>query len=243
MCTVTVILAFAFIAAQFVVLLVEIYVVIGGGVLLLGFAASRFSIGFAEKYIGYAFATGVKAFVLMLIVGVGSGLVSGWQETITGAGLEDAFAILAASIVYVAVAWQVPAFASAMIGGMPQLGLGSVAASVTSTAATGGAIASGGAGAAVRGAAAIGAAASFGAASARASGGGLLTAANRGAGALVGEARSTLGNRLSSTFFSPIAQGVQQRKALLVGQVVPPPRGSGGPPRREGPTPANPSNP
>ncbi len=228
-CAATVTLAFALIAAQFVVLLVEIYVVIGGGVLLLGFAASRFSIGFSEKYIGYAFATGVKAFVLMLIVGVGSGLVSGWQDTIASAELEDAFAILAASIVYVAVAWQVPAFAGAMIGGMPALSLGSVVAPLTRTAATGAVIAGAGAasvGAAVRGAATLAAAASFATASARASGGGFLSGASQGAGALVGEGRRTMGNRLRSTFFSPTAQRIQQRRALLVGQALPPPRRS-----------------
>ena len=159
-CAGAVILAFAFIAAQFVVLLVEIYVVIGGGVLLLAFAASRFSIGFSEKYLGYAFSTGVKAFVLMLIIGVGSGLVSTWQPTIVGARLEDAFAILAASVVYLAVAWHVPSFASAMIGGMPQLGLGAVTAPLAGGAALGTAFAStGGAAAATtwRSAAALGA--------------------------------------------------------------------------------------
>ena len=181
----------------------------------------------------------------MLIVGVGSGLVAAWQPTITDARLEDAFAILAASVVYVAVTWQVPAFASVMITGMPALGLGSATASLTS-AASGAAILAGTGGAAaeaaLRGASTVGAAASFGSASARASGGGLFTAAKRGAGALVGEAQRTMGNSLSSKFFSATGQGIRQRKALLVGQAVPPPGGSGGAPRSVAPTVDNPSD-
>ncbi len=119
-------LAFVVIAGQLALALIEMYVVIGGGVLLLGFAGSRWTIPFAERYLSYAVAIGIKLFVLYLIIGVGTALAASWQPTLAGAGSSpsDLFAILGAALVYMIVAWQIPSFASALIAGSVNLTLG-----------------------------------------------------------------------------------------------------------------------
>lgn len=119
-------LAFVVIAGQLALALIEMYVVIGGGVLLLGFAGSRWTIPFAERYLSYAVAIGIKLFVLYLIIGVGTTLAASWSPTLAGVGTSpsDLFAILGAALVYMIVAWQIPSFASALIAGSVNLTLG-----------------------------------------------------------------------------------------------------------------------
>ncbi len=202
-------LAFVVIAAQLALALIEMYVVIGGGVLLLGFAGSRWTMPFAERYLSYAVAVGIKLFVLYLIVGVGTALAASWSTLIANAGASfaDLFAVVGASLVYMIVAWQIPSFASALIAGSVNLTLGTAAY----TAASMGAIALGAKGLAVRAAAATAGAttamleAGRYARDARAVGaGGGTGGAIAGAGALAREtlathARRAIGMRASST--------------------------------------------
>src|SRR3989441_3459441 len=71
-------LAYVVIAAQLVLVLIESYVVLGGGVLFLGFAAFRGTAAFADNLIAYTFGVGVKVFLLYLIVGLGSQIAKSW---------------------------------------------------------------------------------------------------------------------------------------------------------------------
>jgi type IV secretion system protein TrbL len=141
-------LAFVVIAGQLALTLIEMYVIIGGGVLLLGFAGSRWTIPFAERYLSYAVAVGIKLFVLYLIIGVGTALAASWGATLAAAGTSpsDLFAILGASLVYMIVAWQIPSFASSLIAGSVNLTLGTA----VYTGATMGAMALGAKGIAAR---------------------------------------------------------------------------------------------
>ena len=72
-----VIVAYAIIAAQLLVALVESYIVIGGGILLLGFSGSRWTKFFSERYLSYVASVGVKLFVLYLIMGIGMSIAAG----------------------------------------------------------------------------------------------------------------------------------------------------------------------
>jgi type IV secretion system protein TrbL len=112
-------LAFVMVAANLVIALVEMCVVIGGGVLLLGFAGSSWTLPFAERYLSLAVSTGVKLFLLYLIIGLGTALAASWQPEIASAGqsASDFFQVLAGALVYAFVAWNVPAYASALLGG------------------------------------------------------------------------------------------------------------------------------
>jgi type IV secretion system protein TrbL len=112
-------LAFAVIAANLVLALVEMCVVIGGGVLLLGFAGSSWTLPFAERYLSLAVSTGVKLFLLYLIVGLGTALAASWEPMIAAAGASapDFFQVLAGALVYAVVAWNVPSYAAGLLGG------------------------------------------------------------------------------------------------------------------------------
>lgn len=112
-------LAFVVIAANLVIALVEMCIVIGGGVLLLGFAGSSWTLPFAERYLSLAVSTGVKLFLLYLIIGLGTALAASWQPMIAAAGgsAPGFFQVLAGSLVYAFVAWNVPAYASGLLGG------------------------------------------------------------------------------------------------------------------------------
>ena len=131
-------LAFVIIAGQLALALIEMYIVIGGGVLLLGFGGSRWTMPFAERYLSYAVAIGIKLFVLYLIIGVGTALAASWAPTLAGAGTSpsDLFAILGASVVYMIVSWQIPSFASSMVAGAVNLTLGSALYTGASMATT-----------------------------------------------------------------------------------------------------------
>ena len=73
-----VVFGFGIIAAQLLLTNVESYIVVGGGVLLLGFAGSRWTTDIASRYLSYAVAIGIKLFSLYLIIGIGNSLAGQW---------------------------------------------------------------------------------------------------------------------------------------------------------------------
>ena len=77
-----VLFAYVTVAAQLVLVLVESYVVLSGGVVFLGFAAFRGTAGIAQGFLSYAVHVGVKIFLLYLMVSLGSELSRGWIDLI-----------------------------------------------------------------------------------------------------------------------------------------------------------------
>ena len=78
-CAVVVFIAYLAIAIQFVVAMVESYLVIGAGVIFLGFGGSRWTAAYVERYIAYAVSVGMKLLVLYLLIGAGMTLSDGWR--------------------------------------------------------------------------------------------------------------------------------------------------------------------
>src|SRR6266478_9730231 len=77
-CAVIIFIAYLAIAIQFVVAMVESYLVIGAGVIFLGFGGARWTAAYVERYIAYAVSVGMKILVLYLLVGAGMTLSQGW---------------------------------------------------------------------------------------------------------------------------------------------------------------------
>jgi len=75
-----IIFCFALIAAAIILALVESYVVLSGGVLLMGFGGSRWTKDFAVKTLIYAVSVGAKLFVLQLIAGLGAQIIGTWAK-------------------------------------------------------------------------------------------------------------------------------------------------------------------
>ena len=85
LCAVAVAGAYIAIAVQVLVVMIESYVVVlGGGVLFLGFAASRWTAAFAEHVVAYAFFLGARIFLLYLFVGVGMDVTQTFVRVIAG---------------------------------------------------------------------------------------------------------------------------------------------------------------
>ena len=144
-------LSFALIAGQMVLAVSEAYVGIGGGVLLLGFSGSRWTIKFAEGFLGWLLGVGVKVFFLYLLVGVGLTITAGWNAALTGwttadptlpgigltitAGWNTALlgwtsgdpslplTIAGGALIFALLAWTIPNTAASVVGGAVSLNL------------------------------------------------------------------------------------------------------------------------
>jgi type IV secretion system protein TrbL len=150
-----VIFGFAIIAAQLLLTNVESYIVVGGGVLLLGFAGSRWTTEITSRYLSYAIAIGIKLFTLYLIIGIGNSLASQWGVLLASpdATLNPRiyFQILGGALSYMMLAWYIPSLASSLYSGTVALslaefaytarGVGTWAASAGTSAVAGGAAA------------------------------------------------------------------------------------------------------
>jgi type IV secretion system protein TrbL len=120
-------LAYVAIAAQLVLVLVESYVVLGGGVLFLGFAAFRGTAAFAENLIGYTFGVGIKIFLLYLIVGLGSQIARGWIPLIQSSTFfgpaSPLFQVVGGAIIFAVLTIRVPHVVAARLSGNASFGI------------------------------------------------------------------------------------------------------------------------
>jgi type IV secretion system protein TrbL len=130
-----IVFGFVVIAAQLMIALIESYIVIGAGVLFLGFGASRFTTDFAHKYVCYAFAIGVKLFILYLLLAIGTTQAETWGNLLAQAdvtqSLNTLFAVLGGSLILAFLSFQIPNLAASMLSGAPSLTAGSAMQSVT----------------------------------------------------------------------------------------------------------------
>ena len=128
LCAVIVIVAYAIIAAQLLVALVESYIVIGGGILLLGFSGSRWTKFFSERYLSYVASVGVKLFVLYLIMGVGMSIAARWVPLLAEGGFSPTplLHVTGGALVFLFLTWHIPSVAGAMMAGAVTLSLADV---------------------------------------------------------------------------------------------------------------------
>ena len=177
-----VVICFSLVAAIFVAVMVEMYVGLLAGMIMLGLGGSSFTKDFAVRYLVYAFGVGMKLMALVMIAKIGSGVLLGLAQAPTAE--TDQFittlAIAGISVVVFIIAMYVPNIMQGVVqgasvsGGMEAIQHGGQAASF----ATGGAfLAAGAAGAGfAAGQAARAAGSSFGVAAIRGVGAGLGSA-------------------------------------------------------------------
>lgn len=131
-CAVVIFIAYLAIAIQFVVAMVESYLVIGAGVIFLGFGGSRWTAAYVERYIAYAVSVGMKILVLYLLIGAGMTLSAGWQQVAQNAAsspdpARTGFDLAAAAVMFLCVCWMSPKISSAMLGGVASMSGGDLA--------------------------------------------------------------------------------------------------------------------
>lgn len=119
-------LSFVLIAGQMLLALSEAYVGLGGGVILLGFSGSRWTIKFAENFIGWIVGVGVKLFFLYLLVGVGMTITAGWNSALTGWTVADPtlpLTIAGGALIFMLLSWEIPNVAARIAGSSVSLNL------------------------------------------------------------------------------------------------------------------------
>jgi len=84
-CGFIVLLAFTITAIALLFTLVEAYIEIGGGVLLLGFGGNRFTASAAEGYFPFVIRVGVRLLFYYLVLAVGVHLANQWSAAILAA--------------------------------------------------------------------------------------------------------------------------------------------------------------
>ncbi|MEO9340937.1 P-type conjugative transfer protein TrbL [Mesorhizobium sp. SB112] len=185
---IVVVVAFSLVAAIFVAVMVEMYVGLLAGMIMLGLGGSSFTKDFAIRYLVYAFSVGMKLMALVMISKIGADVLTGLAEasTATSDQFVTTLAIAGISVVVFVIAMYVPPILQGVVqgasvaGGMEAIRHGGQAA----TFAAGGAFL--GASAAVTGASSAN--------SARASGSSIAGTSLRGLASGMGAAAWAVGS-------------------------------------------------
>jgi len=121
-----IVISYTIIAINFIVTLVESYLVVSVGFIFLGFGGSRWTAPYTERYIGLAVSIGIKIILLYCLISAGFGLTLGWlaeaQAIATSARpAMTAFDVMGGSLIFMMCCWQIPKLFAAVIGGAPAL--------------------------------------------------------------------------------------------------------------------------
>lgn len=169
-------LAFALLALQIIVSLLEFKIVTLGGFVLLPFGIWNKTAFLAERPLGYVVSSGLKVLALAIVVS-GARTIFDQLQPSANPDIYEALTILVAALLLAMLAIFIPNLASALVTGGPALGAGAALTSGLAVAGAGALVAGGvaGAGAMAGRAAAIGGSsrsAAGAASAARPSGGG-----------------------------------------------------------------------
>jgi len=114
-------MVYAFLATVLAVTLIEMYVVVCAGSILLGFAGFEFTKDIAFGYIRYAVSVGIKLLVIMIIAKVTKDMTGSWSEKLGAVSIVDFFQVLGYLISGVTTlalaAKMVPSIAQAAVSG------------------------------------------------------------------------------------------------------------------------------
>ncbi len=80
-----VLLSFVITASMLLLTLIESYLVVGGGVILLALGANRFTAPAAEGYFGYVLRVGVRLLFFYLVLAIGVQMATQWSAALTAA--------------------------------------------------------------------------------------------------------------------------------------------------------------
>lgn len=140
-----VIAAFFILAIQLFITILEFKLTSLAGFVLVPFALWNRTSFLAERVLGNVVSSGVKVMVLAVIVGIGSNYFADFTSALTGeeVTIEQAVALMLASLALFGLAIFGPGIASGLVSGAPQLGAG---AAVATTALAAGGVAMAGAG-------------------------------------------------------------------------------------------------
>jgi type IV secretion system protein TrbL len=155
-------LGFGLVALQLMMTLMEMYMVLGIGSVMLGFLGSRWTVQFGERYASYAASVGVK---LLTTYGVSAVMVhmaqqdASWLQQLTAGqvlSMPSMMALGTSGILGGIMALTIPSVAGSIMGGAASLGLSHLTAAGGGIARAGAATALGAAAGGVAAKAALG---------------------------------------------------------------------------------------
>ncbi|WP_245470401.1 P-type conjugative transfer protein TrbL, partial [Mesorhizobium sp. M7A.F.Ca.MR.362.00.0.0] len=116
---VVVVVSFSLVAAIFVAVMVEMYVGLLAGMIMLGLGGSSYTKDFAVRYLVYAFSVGMKLMALVMIAKIGSDILLGLAEapTATSDQFITTLAIAGISVVVFVIAMYVPPIVQGVVQG------------------------------------------------------------------------------------------------------------------------------
>lgn len=116
---VVVVVSFSLVAAIFVAVMVEMYVGLLAGMIMLGLGGSSYTKDFAVRYLVYAFSVGMKLMALVMIARIGSEALIGLAEepTATTDQFITTLAIAGFSVVVFIIAMYVPPIIQGVVQG------------------------------------------------------------------------------------------------------------------------------
>jgi len=142
-----VLLGIGALAIQFLLTMIEAYIILGGTAFLLGFIGSRWTMSWAERYFGMVAVMGVKILVVSLLAAFAqqlgneiNAMIAAAQSANGGAiPVPDYLLIGSAGVIYGVIAWSAPAFVAKLMGTAPALQFRGVLSDVAGAGQTAGA--------------------------------------------------------------------------------------------------------
>jgi len=216
---------FAAVGVLFLIRMIELHLVVYGGILLLGFSGLSFTRDIPKQYLSYVLSAGTQLFMLYVIVGLGMQLAQSWPATLTTNGdgtniMHQALYVLVSAATFASLAWSVPKVAGSLVSGQVNLGAADAiapAAAAGGAAAMGAAVASGGATAVMAATQGAVQASSAGTALAKQQGASGAAAALKGLGHAAGAMTAEAGAAMKAKAgFSPPSVHAQDRRGRAV---------------------------
>ena len=138
-----IILCYIILAFTFVMALIEGYIVVSAGIILLGLGGSRWTQSYAERFLGGAVTSGVRMMVIFLLIGLSQSLATGnssysWTNLATAVGnaagsldysgaAQQAFYLASSVIIFTALVLGLPKIVGGILNGSAGLGAGDMA--------------------------------------------------------------------------------------------------------------------
>lgn len=121
-------LAFLGVAIQMTLIIVGGKIILAGGMVMLGFSGSKWTMDYAQRYFGAAVHIGLKLMFLTLIIGLGQDLSPAWASLIQNAPpdklLESFLVVLASSLLFFFLSWKIPEMGASLLSGSLAMNLG-----------------------------------------------------------------------------------------------------------------------
>jgi type IV secretion system protein TrbL len=134
-CALLIVISYVLITINFIVTMVESYILVSVGFVFLGFGGSRWTAPYVERFIGLAVSIGIKILLLYCLIAAGMNLGLTWIDeaqsvSASARPLMTAFDVMGAAVIFMMLCWQIPKLFAGVLGGAPTLTGGDFAATV-----------------------------------------------------------------------------------------------------------------